>query len=183
MSSGRGASKHNRSFVNGCVTSNRNACNACLSKSKPSCIHLPVGFSADHMYRGLEVESSDQASQRGMAHRAWGPYNMSPSIGKPACAKWTRIWCVRPVFGDANTSAAIEIGFHSSVSFHSLFELSAPCSKSHRRSDLRFVLLRRCLSRLQHAKNVYSGPIIGPSLSSPFHPSSDSHFASLLRIY
>ena len=41
--------------------------------------------------------------------RRCGPYNASDTMGKPACAKCTRIWCVLPVSGVTRTRAAMAV--------------------------------------------------------------------------
>src|SRR5260364_10969 len=46
------------------------------------------------------------ASSRASARfSAKSPYLSSPATGAPQCARWTRIWCVRPVFSSASSSA------------------------------------------------------------------------------
>jgi hypothetical protein len=55
------------------------------------------------------------------------PYRESPIMGNPACARCSRTWCVRPVSGRANTSAAPTIRFPFMVTNLSPVRVESAC--------------------------------------------------------
>ena len=128
MSSGRGASKHNRSFVNGSLL---------LTEMRVTLVYLNLS-PLSSIYQSVSPRTTCIVAWR------WNRLTKRRNAAWPTVhedhitchqvlvnqrALNEREFDVCVCFGDANTRAATEIGFHSSVSFHSLFELSAPSSK------------------------------------------------------
>ena len=109
MSSGMAASNVNTSPVLGCVTVSLAACNACLPSHR-----APLHSSAPAPVAAAAASSLLSAGAA-PPQRTCGPYRGSETMGSDACARCTRIWCVRPVNGRACTSAAVSPGFRGSA--------------------------------------------------------------------